>query len=198
MKQINRIANYLFIFTIILIFSGSAGAQTGDGKIIWKEGRNRIMLTISSDEIAELNLNSKGFSGKISARYKGSNLVYTSPGLRIWKIKSSLLKSTLKKGALPSDLKGNHTIILKEPSGRRRILTGNVVVMMKKNMTRKDVTAWAARKNLVIIKQVSKYSNSYLIKAPPGLASLNLAMDLKDDINVKSSSPDWCVDLSLK
>jgi hypothetical protein len=196
MKKIKAITTLLF--ALILIFPLISSAQTSGGKIIWKEGKSKIRLTISTDEIAELNINSKGFPGKLSSRYSGSSIQYNSPRIRIWKVQSSLLKSGLGKGVLPSDLKGSHSVVLKEASGRRRVLRGNVVVMMKKSMTKEEVARWAAEKNLVIIKQISMYSNTYLIKASPGMASFNLAKSLQGDSSVISSSPDWWTEISLK
>jgi hypothetical protein len=197
MKLIYHTIIHTLLFAIILTFPAASIAQNGN-TIIWKEGKSKIRLTISTDEIAELNINSKGFPGKLAARYGGSSIKYKSPLLRIWKVKSSMLKSSLGKGTLPSNLQGNHSLVLKEASGRRRVLRGNVVVIMKKNMTKAEVTRWAAGKKLVIIKQLSKFSNSYLIKSLPGMASLTLAESLQGDINVISSSPDWWTEISAK
>jgi hypothetical protein len=114
MKSTKQIIYSTLLFAIILIFPAPSGAQSGKGKILWKEGRSKIRMTISSDEIAELNLNSKGFPGKIASRYSGSSLQYNSPLLRIWKVKSVMLKSSLLKGTLPSHLQGNHSPVLRE------------------------------------------------------------------------------------
>ncbi len=188
----------ILLLSLIIFFFSYTGTRAAGNEIIWKEGRSRIRLTVSPDEVAEINLNNRGFTGGISSYYKGAIRVYDSHRIRIWKVTGSVLRKSLLRGELPANLRGNHSPVLRDSSGRRRILMGNVVVMMKKSMSSDDVSRWAAGKNLVILRQLSKFSNSYLIQSPPGLESLNLAASLQEDVNVVSSSPDWYSDISLK
>ncbi len=193
-----KLKKYILILSMLAVFIPALIFSQETDYIVMKDGRSKIRLTFSGDEIAELKTEDTGFPGTLKRRYANSQLVKKSPEVRIFRVKNSGLRKSLAKGVIPPELKGKYLPVLRTITGSRRILKGGIIVVMAKEMSREDVKSWAGGNKLVILRQISAFGNIYLIKSPPGRESLHMAEKLGKDPSVRSATPDWWGEASLK
>ncbi len=173
-------------------FLSLSSAQNLNYEIVhYSEGKKSHTLKLLHEEIAEINGDNDG-----QERGKGINddkaeLISEKKNIRLWKVTVDWHRAYFSKGRQAGDIKGTYSPVFIDPSGRKRVLPGNIIVFMKKGMNEGDVITWAGAKGLKIIKIVSRYSNSYVLSTPPGIESLNMSNELNNDESVVASTPDW-------
>lgn len=74
--------------------------------------------------------------------------------------------------------------------GQRRALPGGVVVRLNSSWSRDQALQWFADRNLSVINELA-IKNTFVIAAPAGRASLELANSLYETGEVQMSSPNW-------
>ena len=162
-----------------------------DYSVTWHDGRTKRRLKIIPDLIAEFSTNPPLEKINIKKADPKAVLISRNSGIHIWRINKQTIKESLKKGKIPTAISGDISLVFKDSSGRKRALPGNIIVYMDKSWPADKIYKWAKRRNLIVIKRISLFHNSYLIKTPAGIASLNISNSLIGTPGVISASPNW-------
>lgn len=77
--------------------------------------------------------------------------------------------------------------------------TGNMIVYFRLDMTDKEVSAWAAKRGLRPLQKLPlSTKNAWEIQTPPGIASLEIAEEVRSDGDVDQATPNWWMEFSKK
>ncbi len=173
----------LTIFILIILSSSIYAQQTiYDG---------RTKLTILSDKVAEFTSQRGVFTRTVSSMDGSAIITYSTPLMKVWKVKNIHIKRSLQYGVLPQKFKKNFSPILRDGSGVIRALPGNVIIFMNQSWSKEKVYAWAKQEGLTIISQLSTSQNIYIVESPIGLQSLYLAIKLREKTGVIKAIPNW-------
>ena len=77
------------------------------------------------------------------------------------------------------------------PTAAMRALPGNVIVVLKKNRSEEEATAWLKGRNLQVLEKLPFSKNAFLVKSESGLSTLQLANELYETGELEISQPDW-------
>ena len=77
------------------------------------------------------------------------------------------------------------------PESRMRALPGNVIVYPKHRWNAELAERWAAAHDLEIVRFLNIGPGVIVVRSAPGLAALDLANALSEDVDVSTAFPDW-------
>ena len=135
-----------------------------------------------------------------------ATVMYKRGKVTLWKTNASIVNSVLKKSSGKNNTKfrnknnssASFSPVFKDSSGRMRALPGNIIVYFRKAWPENRIISLVERKSLVLIKMLSAYSNSWLIKTKAGMSVLSLVADLQNEDGVKYALPNWWVQFEKK
>lgn len=185
---------------ISLVIQGSPFAQSKLYTHLWHDGNVEQHITLVPDIMAEFPFRDSTKKSGISIRSLDAKagIISENGKIRIWRLTSSKLINDLKRGIVPAGAEDAYSPVFQDSSGRKRALPGNVIVFMDKSWSKARVEDWARVRSLIILKQISTYSNVFLIRTPAGIESLTLANSLYKTEGVVSAIPNWWVEVRTR
>ena len=96
------------------------------------------------------------------------------------------------------------TVVSKHPvftdaSGNQMALSGEVILLLDPEWTRARVASFLADHDIADAAEPVPWSaNTFLVRAGPGLASLELANALIEELGVSIAMPNWWIDMRVQ
>ena len=101
-------------------------------------------------------------------------------------------RQALRRGRVPADLPANHVpVFTTTPDGGRRLALPGGVLVYVAGMGPAEAGPWLARQGLKVLGPVSFERAGFLVAAPPGLPSLDLAESLRRRPGIARATPLW-------
>jgi len=82
-------------------------------------------------------------------------------------------------------------------TGAKWTLPGNIIVKLRPEWTEDQVTAWATRERITILRKL-RIANTYVVKTQPGMPALELANRLFEKGEVLAAQPNWWKERALR
>lgn len=179
----------------------------------WQDGKRQHTVWLDPQWLAEFNAGKKPAAGKSGAAAATVKAINTRAravgkpkgGAQLWHMgegptSEQTAQSLMAKSAANSVSAGYSPVFRDGASsaGRMRALPGNVIVHLDPAWDRAAVDAWALNKQLPIVSKLPLAGNVYVLKTPPGLASLTTANALLQAGDVISAMPNWWQEVVTK
>lgn len=126
-------------------------------------------------------------------------------GIQLWRmgagVTSDQAAQVLTARTATETTPTNYSPVLRDsasPNSRMRALPGNIIVYLNPSWDSATVDTWALGKQLEIVNKLTIGDNVYVIKTPPGLASLAVANSLHQSGEVLAAIPNWWQPLTTK
>lgn len=120
--------------------------------------------------------------------------------VRLVPVQDAATRAALQRGALPAQMQGRYAPVFRSApqGGRRMTLPGGVIVYLSPTWTQAQVQSWVAAQGLEVQQVVNPEKNGVLLRAAPGLPSLDLANRLRKSPEVKAAKPLWWQEVSKR
>jgi len=202
----------LLIVTLVGLYPGHAiaGAKKPQGKAVnlqeahvWYDGKQERQIWMSADLVAEFPTGT-GSAAKsaLKSAYPDAVQVPTRHGaVKLWRLGSGVTSNSVVRAMSGASQTGKYSPVLHDSqstTGRKRALPGNIIVYLDPAWNSEAVDAWAAKRQLEIVKKLEIGPNIYLIKTGPGLDALNAANALYKSGEVVAAFPDWWVERTTR
>lgn len=183
-------------FILILIFVlNSLVAQ----EFIYYDGNQEKKLYLKNDyviDFSEQNTFSKHINNK-------GTLIKQNGIAKIYQIKDKTLLSDIKKGTYTKNIGTSYKVsevFTSQPEGGSMIaLPGRIIISFKDSITEQQIQNFLKSRNLnVIRKQNILNKDYYVLSTPAGIASLELANQLRTQPEIEYSKPDLWMDISKR
>ena len=174
---------YIIVITLIGLHFFNEDVFTQN--TVYLDGEKKLYLiedrvAVLGDADEQLNIKRKVLNSDSTAK-----IIIKTRNLTIWKITKETQKQSLKRGQTPSEFGGNSTQVFKDSSGRIKVIPGNLIIVFKKEATQEEIDTWFLQKGYEVIKKISSLTNSYVVKSSPGLLTLELAEQLRNDMLIR-------------
>lgn len=123
---------------------------------------------------------------------------------KIYQVKDKDMISKIKKGVLSksqqnTSFKISEVFTTDPNSGTMMALPGRIILSFKDNITKEQIENFLQSRNLQVIrKQMILNKEYYVISAPTGIASLELANELRLQPEIEISRPDFWIEISKR
>ncbi len=122
---------------------------------------------------------------------------------KIYKISNPNVKNQIQKGILTKNLKNKDKVsevFTSSPGGGPKIaFPGNIIIAFKENISKNDIENFLNKRQLNVVRtQTILNKEYYIIESPAGLASLELANQLRTLPEVEYSKPDMWIEISKR
>ncbi|MGB7649855.1 MAG: hypothetical protein WBL62_01500 [Gallionella sp.] len=176
----------------------AAASTTLSQSYTWYDGDRAQTVWLNPQLVAEFNPTPQSAAQVRAAGLTTAAGRDVQGGVRLWQVSNSTTAARALSTAQPNSKFAPVLHTAPNASGAMRSLPGNIVVMLKANWDSAAVNAWLARNNLQVVEKVGSGSNVFLLKSPPGLASLDLANALYQAGEVLSASPNWWTEVHTR
>lgn len=183
-----------FIFVFIFILNSLVAQE-----FTYYDGNQEKKLYLKKEyvvDFSEQNTFSKHINNK-------GTLIKQTGIAKIYHVKDKTLISDIKKGTFTKSLGSSYKVsevFTNHPNGGSLIaLPGRVIISFKDSITEQQIENFLKSRNLnVIRKQNILNKNYYVISAPAGIASLELANQLRTQPEIEYSKPDLWIEISKR
>jgi len=178
------------IMSTLIIIALAVPALSAGKEYRWKYGKKASRVTVIEGMVIEF---SPGENRSFNGPRKGMALMDrpSSKTYRIYSVTDASAAAAIRSGKMPAGYGDNYTLLFRDQSGRTKALPGGVIVYFKKSLGSAAVEQWASDRGLAIVRKISSYHNSYLVRSAPGVASLELSNSLNSADRVVKASPNW-------
>jgi len=172
---------------------------------VWYDGNRERTVWLNPRLVIEFNTASDT-PAKLKSIYSAAEEIEVKLGMvRIWKLSENNQGITASRYLNKTENKtlnsSNYSPVLHDSSsdfGGKRALPGNVIVHLNQSWSVAEVDVWLVANNLQLVKKLNIGANIFVIKAAPGLFSLELANRLYNAGDVVAAYPDWWVERTTR
>jgi len=202
--------NILMIFISAMIFGFSMfhtttaiaftkNAPTGNGlsdqqRYTWYDGDKQRSIWLNPNLLAEFNPKDESRS-QLKSLFSATDISKKpSKSIRWWKLDGAVSSKQALKNLKSTKSTGHFSPVLHDSassSASKRLLPGNVIVVLDPAWDQATAKAWFEAQNVVVIEALGFTENAFLIKTEAGLDALNTANRLYETGEVKLASPNW-------
>ncbi|GIU70517.1 MAG: hypothetical protein KatS3mg002_1753 [Candidatus Woesearchaeota archaeon] len=173
--------------------------QSTKGKeYIYFDGEKQIKVYLQEDLVAEFNGNTNSYVKTIDP---SSNPVKKAGIVNVYKIQNSIVKNQLKQGKFSKSYHSSAPVseVFRSEAGTLMALPGNIILTFKEGVSESQIKNFLNKHGLILIKkQTILNKDYYIVKYKPGIASLELANQLRNEPIIETSQPDWWKEYSLR
>ncbi|MDH2917848.1 MAG: hypothetical protein PXX73_01445 [Sideroxydans sp.] len=194
------------VLSLASMNSACAGPAAATGKAVaplsqsytWYDGNRAQTVWLNPQLLAEFNPTPQSATQVRAAGLTTGSVKEVRGGVRLWQVSNSTTAARALTSAQPNSRFAPVLHSAPNASAAMKSLPGNVVVIFNPAWDGAAVQAWLTRNNLQMVEKVGSGSNVYLIKSPPGLASLDLANAIYKAGEVLSASPNWWTEVHTR
>lgn len=183
------------IFVVIMLSMGCAlNAKVNDANAAqayhWYDGQQQRTLHLDDSLIADFNPQSE--SAAKAAKNTGLSADKTVGGARLWKLSTGTTATALTS-VKAKNQSGSFSPVFRDAQASSRLmaLPGNVIVQFASDWDEARIEQWVSDQGQAIDSKASFGINFYILKTPPGIASLQIANSLFETGEVLMASPNW-------
>jgi hypothetical protein len=161
---------------------------------VWYDGDLPRRVWLDPEVIAEFDGADRAASRSAVRRAipRAVELPSRQTGVRLWRVPGSRGEAMRSLRAAQPQTKVS-PVLRDAPSSEApmRALPGNVIVYLDPSLPRQQAQGWLRSQNLEVVRRLDFGRNAFLVKSDPGLASLELANELRKQDVVAAAMPDW-------
>lgn len=181
----------------------SGGAQPGDRTagsepVTWHDGTTKRTVWLRPDLVAEFH-DGEQPTRALREPAPFNELVHESGGASIWKAAEADAPALAALSSASTSGSRYSQVFQDLPNGGRlRALPGNVIVTLNPALSGDEIEEWARMNGQRIVATMRYGRNIVVVESAPGLASLELANQLREWNDVVAAEPNWWQETSAR
>jgi hypothetical protein len=161
---------------------------------VWYDGDTPRRVWLDPEVIAEFGPPERPASRSAvrSAVPQAHELPSNQAGVRLWRVPDQASETARSLRAAQPQAEVS-PVLRDAPTedAPMRALPGNVVVHLDPSWSQQQARDWLRNEGLEVVRKLGFGRNIFLVRSEPGLASLELANDLREKDGVAAAMPDW-------